>query len=110
MRQAKLMVDGCHVSVVDVADTRTDRRKGLLSSQVVDTPMWFPNTRAVHTIGMRIAIDVVYVDHRHAVISVHTMPSGRIGRPRWKAAAILELGAGEAVPLGVVPGAKVTVE
>ncbi len=110
MQRSTLRVNGCQVSQVDVADTRTDRRRGLLSREVIDVPMWFPKTRSVHSIGMRIALDVVHVDRGHRVISVHTMPPGRIGRPRWKAVAILELGEGVASQLGIEPSAKVTVE
>ncbi|HYR63627.1 MAG TPA: DUF192 domain-containing protein [Actinomycetota bacterium] len=61
-------------------------------------------TKQVHTVGMRFAIDTIYLSPKGTVMRVATMPPGRIGpivlRARW----ILEMGAGEAARLGIVPG------
>jgi uncharacterized membrane protein (UPF0127 family) len=63
-------------------------------------------TREVHTIGMRFAIDTVYLARDGRVLRVATMPPGRIGPVVLKARWILELAAGEAHRLGIVPGSS----
>jgi uncharacterized membrane protein (UPF0127 family) len=61
-------------------------------------------TSMVHTIGMRFAIDTVYLSSKGSVIRVSTMPPGRVGPVVLRARYILELRAGEASRLGLVPG------
>ena len=51
--------------------------------------------QAIHTFGMRIPIDVAYLDaHGFIIHAAHSMPPGRIGPFVWKARNILELPAG----------------
>lgn len=61
-------------------------------------------TKQVHTVGMRFAIDTIYLSSQGSVVRVATMPPGRIGpivlRARW----ILEMAAGEAERLGIAEG------
>ena len=61
-------------------------------------------TSMVHTIGMRFAIDAVYLSSKGSVIRVATMPPGRLGPIVLRARYILELQAGEASRLGLAPG------
>ncbi len=61
-------------------------------------------TKEVHTIGMRFAIDTVYLARDGRVLRVDTMPPGRIGPVMLKTRWILELAAGEAQRLGITPG------
>lgn len=81
---------------VELALTRTERRRGLLgrtefeaSAALVISPCW-----SIHTAFMRFAIDVLFVDrHGRAVHIVHALPPWRIaGAPR--AHAVIELPAG----------------
>jgi uncharacterized protein len=95
------------LSVVDVADTRSDRRRGLLGQTSIDTPMWFPKTRSVHTVGMQTSIDVAHIAKDGTILRVRTMPSGRVGRPLVKAVAILETAAGQCATLRIIPGQRV---
>jgi len=75
---------------IELANTRATRRRGLLGrdglasgAALVLTPC-----NAVHTIGMRFAIDVVFVDSRGLVRKiVHNLPPWRM--------ATIELAAGE---------------
>ncbi len=94
------------LSMVDVADTRRDRRQGLLGRDTIETPMWFPKTRSVHTIGMRTAIDVAHIAADGTVLRVRTMAPGRIGLPVIKAAAILETAVGYCETLGISVGQR----
>ena len=61
-------------------------------------------TKEVHTLGMRFAIDAVYLSRRGVVLRVDTMPPGRIGPVVLRARWILEMRAGEAARLGIAPG------
>ncbi len=65
---------------VDVADSAARRNKGLLGRDHLDAGegLWITPCEAVHTFGMRFAIDLVYVDRalrvrkvRHSVAPWH---------------------------------------
>lgn len=60
--------------------------------------------KEVHTLGMRFAIDAVYLSRTGLVLRVETMPPGRIGPVVLRARWILEMRAGEADRLGIAPG------
>ena len=60
--------------------------------------------KEVHTLGMRFAIDVVYLSRTGSVLRVDTMGPGRIGPLMLRARWILEMRAGEAARLGIAPG------
>jgi len=82
---------------IELANTRATRRRGLLGrdglasgAALVLTPC-----NAVHTIGMRFAIDVVFVDSRGLVRKiVHNLPPWRMAISPLSRATI-ELAAGE---------------
>ena len=48
----------------------------------------------IHTLGMRFAIDVAYVDRRGRVLSVRMMKPWRMGLPRLRSRRVLEAAAG----------------
>lgn len=60
--------------------------------------------KEVHTIGMRFAIDTVYLARDGRVLRVDTMAPGRLGPVVLRARWILEMRAGEAQRLGIAPG------
>lgn len=55
-----------------------------------DGALWLPRTRAVHTLGMRFAIDVAYCDADGKVLEIVTMKPWRLGRPRLRARSVVE--------------------
>ncbi|MCC7416568.1 MAG: DUF192 domain-containing protein [Acidobacteria bacterium] len=98
-------------SAVEIADTRTARRRGLLGQDAIDpasaliiAPCW-----AVHTAFMRFAIDVLFVDAEGVVMKV----AGPL--PPWRAAfargayAAVELAAGAAALRRVQAGDRLYV-
>src|SRR5215510_5472926 len=91
-------------SVVELAVTRTDRRRGLLGRDALDLSggMMLAPCVAVHTAFMRFPIDVVFVDREGVVRKiVRDLKPWRIAAsPR--AYAAIELAAG--VERDVVPG------
>jgi uncharacterized protein len=58
---------------------------------------------SVHTAFMRFPIDVVFVDRQGCIARIATLPPWRAATC-WRARAVLELAAGEAVRLGWRPG------
>ena len=69
-----------------------------------------PRCRSVHTVAMRFAIDIAFLDSELRVLAVS--PGVRPWRLRLQrgARAVLELPAGEADRVGIAPGDQLTVE
>jgi uncharacterized membrane protein (UPF0127 family) len=85
------------------------RLKGLLGNTPLPSGhgLLFERCRAVHTLGMRRAIDVVFLAADGAVIDVwRSLGAGRIAACA-RAVAVLELAAGDAGRLGLRPGCTV---
>jgi uncharacterized membrane protein (UPF0127 family) len=61
---------------VEVPTSHRERARGLLGRPPV--PMLFERARAVHTFGMRVAIDVAFLDRDLRVLRVATVPPRRI--------------------------------
>lgn len=91
-----------------VADRPASRMRGLLGraelprgAGILFSPAW-----AVHTFFMRFAVDAVFLDDDLRVMAVAERV--RPFRAAWRrgAAMVLELGAGEAGRLQIVPGGR----
>ncbi len=83
-------------TAAEVADTAARRNKGLLGRNGLQPGegMWILPGEAVHTIGMRFAIDLIYLDRdRHIRKIKRSVPPGRISACVW-AHSVLELAAG----------------
>lgn len=91
---------------VDVADNGAKRRKGLLGrgQLLAGEGLWIVPCEAVHTFGMRFAIDFVYLDARMRVRKV------RSSVPPWRLSAclsahsVLELASGTVLRTQTQPG------
>jgi len=91
---AWLVTEG-HVlaSVETVADHRSKSR-GLLGRDGIEGALALANCRWVHTIGMRFAIDVAYLDADGLVLKVTRMHRHRLGMPVRHARTVIEAEAG----------------
>lgn len=111
MREARLVVigPGARASLrVLRAERFVDRLRGLLGRETITRRhgLWICPCRAVHTVGMRASIDLVFVDAHGRVLRVDAALAP--GRMRFCRAArgALELAAGAAGRLGLDrPGA-----
>lgn len=91
---------------VRIADRFFARARGLLGTRSLapDGALLIPRCTAVHTFGMRYAIDVLFLDPDARVIAI------RAAVPPWRicwqagAAAVLELAAGTAARAALRPG------
>lgn len=109
MQHAKLTY-GSRTLRVLACDSASERLRGLLGRAEPDPgiallidPCW-----AVHTFGMRYRIDVVFCDANwHVLRTVEALAPRRVAATRG-ARRVLELRAGSARPLGLVPGTRLT--
>ncbi|SEN55553.1 DUF192 domain-containing protein [Actinacidiphila rubida] len=92
-----------------VAASYRARTRGLLGATGIRGALLLTPASSVHTVRMRFAIDVAYLDRRLRVLAVRTMPPGRIGRPRLRARHVLEAEAGAMAAWGVTRGAVLAV-
>jgi len=85
----------CLASRVHIAGTSAERRRGLLdTTELVDAGLWIIPCEAIHTFGMKIAIDTVFLDKKLRVRKVKaSVQPGRIA-VCITAHSVLELPAG----------------
>jgi hypothetical protein len=89
-----------------VADTSKARRTGLLQreSLAAGEGLWLVPCEAVHSFGMKFAIDVLYLDKQKRVLKIRrAMQPRRLSACLWAYSA-LELPAGTAEATGTEPG------
>lgn len=89
-----LLRDGEVLASLEVADTRRDRRRGLLGRDGIEGALLLVPARSVHTLGMRFPIDVAWCDSELRVLRVARLPRHRLSRPVAHAHAVLEAEAG----------------
>jgi uncharacterized membrane protein (UPF0127 family) len=94
---------------LEISASYRARTKGLLGRDSVDGAMLLSPASGVHTFGMRIPIDVAYLDRRLTVIAVRTMRPGRLGLPRLRARHVLEAEAGVMARWGLRAGVRVEI-
>lgn len=95
----------------DIADTSAKRRTGLLKHERLapGEGLWIP-TEAVHTLGMKFPIDVLFLSRKRKVLKVRSnMVRGRIAIC-LRAHSVLELPAGTAQETGTVAGDQLEFE
>ncbi|RII20782.1 hypothetical protein DSC45_02960 [Streptomyces sp. YIM 130001] len=97
------------VVALEIADSARARQRGLLGRDGIDGALLLSPASSVHTVRMRFAIDVAYLDRELRVLAVRTMRPGRIGAPRLGARHALEAEAGRMAEWGVRAGARVAI-
>jgi len=109
---AWLVREGAVIASLEVAATRRARRRGLLGREAIDGALLLRPCRSVHTLGMRITIDVAHcrpeafdgISGTVRVVRVCTMRPGRLGLPVLHSRAVLESAAGSLGRWGVRVG------
>jgi uncharacterized membrane protein (UPF0127 family) len=105
-----LLRDGEVLASLEVADTRSARRKGLLGRDSIDGALLLVPARSVHTIGMRFPIDVAWLDGDLVVLRTTCMRRHRLGRPVLRARSVLEADAGAFARWNLVVGDQLGME
>lgn len=107
---ALVLRDGRRIAL-EVANSRSARRRGLLGRSSVDGgALLLPNCRSVHTVGMGFAIDVAHLDRSFRVLRVRTMRPMRIGLVVLRSQSVLEADAGAFDRWMVAVGDRLQVE
>lgn len=89
------LVSGARVlASAEVASAGADKRRGLLGRDGVEGALVIESCRWVHTVGMRFAIDVAYVDAEGTVVKTVRMGRHRMGWPVRDAEWVIEAQAG----------------
>jgi len=96
----------------DIADTSKKRKIGLLKHTKLEPGegLWITPCEAVHTIGMKFPIDVVFLDKQRRVVKI------RSSLPKWRLAgslrahSVLELPSGRAEATQTVAGDQLEFE
>lgn len=91
---AWLVRDGDVIAPCELAETPARRSKGLLGRDGIEGSMLLRPARSTHTLGMRFAIDVAYLDRSMTVVRTVGVVPNRLCRPVWSARAVLEAEAG----------------
>lgn len=105
-----LVRDGEVLASLEVADRGRARARGLLRRDGVDGALLLRPAASVHTLGMRFAIDVAYLDRDLVVLDCVHMGRWRVGRPRRRARAVVEAEAGAFERWGLRPGDRLEVK
>ena len=89
-----------------VADSSRDRRTGLLkhTGLKMGEGLWIVPCEAVHTFGMKFAIDVVFLSRKRKVLKIRKDMKQRRIAICLRAHSVLELPAGLLQQTGTVPG------
>jgi len=106
---AWLVAQGRVLASATVADTRAQRRRGMLGQKHPEFALVLPNCRWVHTIGMRCALDVAYLDDESRVMKVQQLNPMRLPMPVLAAHSVVEARAGSFERWGVRVGDVVEV-
>ncbi len=77
-----LLRDGTVLANAEIAGTYAERMRGLLGHPGFEGAFVLPHTRSVHTLGMRFAIDVAFLDRRLCVLDVISLAPWRMSMPR----------------------------
>lgn len=94
---------------LEIAASYRARTRGLLGRTGIDGALLLSPAKSIHTFGMRMPIDVAYLDRRLVVRAVRTMRPGRLGLPRPRARHVLEAEAGAMAGWGLRAGVRVEV-
>ncbi len=106
---AWLVSEGRVLASAAVADGRRERASGLLGRDSVDGAFVIERCRWVHTVGMRIPIDIAYLDASGVVVKTVAMRRHRVGAPVWKSRTVIEAEAGAFARWGLRVGDTIEV-
>ena len=98
---AWLVAQGRVLASATVADTRAQRRRGLLGQKDPEFAMVLPNCKWIHTIGMKCALDIAYLDDESRVMKVQRVSPMRLPLPVLAARSVVEARVGSFERWGV---------
>lgn len=106
---AWLVSDARVLASADVADDRSGRRRGLLGRESIDGALVIEGCRWVHTIGMKFAIDVAYLDDSGTVVKIEHLKPHRVSAPVKAARTVVEAECGAFERWGLSTGDQIEI-
>ncbi len=73
--------------------TRAQRRRGLMGQDTFE-PLVLHKCRWVHSLFMRVTIDVAYLDEEGQVVFIERLRPWRVAAPVWRARSVIEAASG----------------
>jgi uncharacterized membrane protein (UPF0127 family) len=107
---AWLLSNGQVLASLEVADTFAARSRGLLGRSAPEGAMLLRHTRGVHSVGMRFAMDVAFLDAELVVLDSVLLKPFRTTVPRLRARSVLEAEAGAFERWGLEVGDQLEVK
>ena len=98
---------------VALANNFVTRGLGLLARSAVspDEGLWIEGCSAVHTIGMRAALDLYFLDKENRVLRIASaIPPNRLAVTCRNAVTVVELGSGPEIGRDVLVGDRLILE
>ncbi len=89
-----LLRDGSVLASAEVATTLAARTRGLLGRDGIEGALILERTRSVHSVGMRIALDVAFLSRDLEVLDIVRLAPWRVTRPRMRCRMVLEAQSG----------------
>jgi uncharacterized protein len=109
VRTAWLLRDGSVLAAAEVCEGLFDRTRGMLGRADYEGAMLLPHTRSVHTIGMRFAMDVAFLDRDLVVLGIVRVAPWRLTLPRRGGRCVLEAKAGSFERWGLKGGDRLEI-
>ena len=97
---------------VRVARSWWDRMVGLLNrrSLPLGEALILPGCQSIHTVGMKFAIDVIFVTRQWRVVAIQAaLPPGKFLAPVWNAWGVIEMASGALDGVGLRVGDQLRV-
>ncbi len=94
MRSAWLVRDGDVLASAEIAETRAERRRGLAGVTEIEGALVLRPCRHVHTVGVRVPIDVALCAADGRVLHVETLRPRRLSSIVWSTRWVVEARAG----------------
>lgn len=91
---AWLVAHGRVLVSATVAESRRERRRGLIGESDPQFALVLPHCRWVHTFGMRCTIDVAYLNDESRVVKTQRLAPLRLSLPVREASTVVEAKAG----------------
>lgn len=76
------------------ATTRRDRRRGLIGVDEIRDAFVLEPCRWIHTFGMKVDIDVAYLDHEGRVLRTEHVKRNRVSALQFRAHSVVEAASG----------------
>jgi uncharacterized membrane protein (UPF0127 family) len=107
---AWLLRQGEVLASVEIAASARERARGFLGRRKAGGALLLTPLRIPHTVGVRFPLDVAYLDDDLVVVSTRRMAPFRVGRPRRRCRAVLEVDAGAFERWQLKPGDRLEIE